>query len=70
MGESMTSDHAFAPLWSTDDLAAFLKLPAKTIRDWRHKGTGPKYARLGKHVRYNPADVLEWIKNSGHDHAA
>jgi len=67
----MTCDHSFVPLWDTDDLAAFLKLPAKTIREWRHKRTGPTYVRLGKHVRYHPADVLEWVNNGGHErHAA
>lgn len=66
----MASDLVFAPLWDTDDLAKFLKLPAKTIREWRHKGTGPKYARMGKHVRYNPADVMVWLNETSHDHAA
>lgn len=66
----MTSDHTFTPLWDTDDLAAFLKLPAKTIREWRHKGTGPKYARLGKHVRYNPADVMTWLDETAQQDVA
>jgi excisionase family DNA binding protein len=66
----MASDHSFAPLWDTDDLAVFLKLPAKTIREWRHKGTGPRYARLGKHVRYRQSDVMAWLNETSHDNAA
>jgi hypothetical protein len=25
-----------------------------------HKGTGPKYARFGRHVRYRLSDVIAW----------
>ncbi|WP_436492173.1 helix-turn-helix domain-containing protein [Actinokineospora sp. HUAS TT18] len=67
----MTTHHEanWAPLWDTDDLAAFLKLPPKTLREWRHKGIGPAFKRMGKHVRYQPADVIDWIDN-GTDLAA
>ncbi|MGW5053141.1 helix-turn-helix transcriptional regulator [Actinokineospora sp. NPDC004072] len=55
----------YVPMWDTDDLAAFLKVPAKTLREWRHKGTGPEYVRVGKHVRYDPRKVTAWLAQGG-----
>ncbi|MGH3881505.1 MAG: helix-turn-helix domain-containing protein [Actinophytocola sp.] len=66
----MTDQQSFAPLWDTDDVAAFLKVPAKTIREWRHKEEGPRYSRLGKHVRYLPGDVMDWVRDQSRLDAA
>lgn len=41
-------------------LADRLGIPAKTPAEWATKGTGPRYARFGRHVRYRVADVVEW----------
>ena len=35
----------------------------KTLADWRVRGVGPAYARVGRHVRYRPADVDEWLSS-------
>jgi hypothetical protein len=48
-------------LWTPDDLGTFLGIPVKTLRDWRFKGYGPQWLRLGKHVRYDPETVRQWI---------
>ncbi|WP_082680894.1 helix-turn-helix transcriptional regulator [Mycolicibacterium novocastrense] len=45
---------------SRRELADRLGLPAKTLAQWASKGTGPIYARMGRHVRYRLSDVLEW----------
>lgn len=37
-----------------------LRLPVKTLAKWASDGTGPPYARFGKHVRYRLADVIDW----------
>ncbi|WP_374194512.1 helix-turn-helix transcriptional regulator [Amycolatopsis sp. MtRt-6] len=50
-------------LWTPDDLGTFLGIPVKTLRDWRFKGYGPQWLRLGKHVRYDPETVRQWIDN-------
>jgi hypothetical protein len=59
----MAQAQPLTPLWDTDDVAAFLKVPAKTVREWRHKEEGPRYSRLGKHVRYLPGDVMAWVRD-------
>jgi hypothetical protein len=52
-------------LWKPADLAAFLGIPEKTLREWRYKRYGPPYKRLGKHVRYDPAAVRAWLDDTG-----
>lgn len=48
-------------LWSVDDVAAFLGVPKKTIYAWRTTGKGPKGFRVGKHLRWHPRTVFEWL---------
>lgn len=38
-----------------------LQLSPKTLRNWRVVGTGPKFLKLGRAVRYCDADLLAWI---------
>lgn len=45
---------------SRQDLADRYRLPAKTLAQWASKGTGPRYARMGRHVRYRLSDVIAW----------
>ena len=57
-------------LWKPTDLADFLGLPETTLRQWRHKGYGPRFVRLGKHVRYRPEDVRDWLDEQETDPTA
>jgi predicted DNA-binding transcriptional regulator AlpA len=45
---------------SRQDLADRYRLPVKTLAQWASKGTGPRYARMGRHVRYRLSDVIAW----------
>ena len=45
---------------SRQELADRLGLPVKTLAQWASKGTGPRYARMGRHVRYRVSDIVEW----------
>ena len=38
-------------------------VPVKTPAEWAFKGTGPRYARFGRHVRYRLSDVIAWEGN-------
>jgi excisionase family DNA binding protein len=47
--------------WLTrKELASRLGVPEKTPAQWATKGTGPRYARFGRHVRYRLSDVIAW----------
>jgi excisionase family DNA binding protein len=45
---------------SRKDLSKRLGVPEKTPAEWATKGTGPRYARFGRHVRYRLSDVIAW----------
>ncbi|NYI94663.1 excisionase family DNA binding protein [Streptomonospora nanhaiensis] len=49
-------------LWSVKETARFLGVPAKTLYEWRYKGDGPPSHRIGRHLRYVPAEVHAWVR--------
>ncbi len=55
------------PLWSIGETARFLSVPVATLYRWRHLGKGPYAYRLGRHLRYDPAEVRRWLA-AGADH--
>jgi excisionase family DNA binding protein len=44
------------------EVSELLGIPVGTIYQWRYSGTGPKAARMGRHLRYRPADVEAWVE--------
>ena len=42
------------------DLAEREGVPLKTVYQWNSTGVGPRYLRIGRHVRYKLADVIAW----------
>ncbi|GAB2772074.1 helix-turn-helix domain-containing protein [Streptomyces daliensis] len=44
-----------------DDIAEIFGVPLETVYQWRKKRTGPPGFRIGKHVRYDPADVRTYV---------
>jgi predicted DNA-binding transcriptional regulator AlpA len=58
-GETGAADH----LWSVDEVADFLRVPPATLYQWRKRKYGPPAARVGRHLRYDPADVRVWVKS-------
>ena len=49
------------------EVAELLGLSVATLRAWRHRGKGPRFLRLGRSVRYLPADVDEFVRASAVD---
>jgi excisionase family DNA binding protein len=50
------------PLWSVHETATFLGVPVATLYRWRHRGIGPRAYRVGRHLRYDPALVRQWLE--------
>lgn len=44
-------------------LCAFLGLSPSCLAQWRRKGIGPKWGRIGKTIRYEFADILDYFQN-------
>jgi predicted DNA-binding transcriptional regulator AlpA len=59
--EDTMMNETFDDRWiSRRELADRYGLPVKTPADWASKGTGPPYAKFGRHVRYRLSDVVAW----------
>jgi excisionase family DNA binding protein len=48
-------------LLTIQEAAAYLNVPVATLRWWRAQGRGPRSMKLGRHVRYDKADLDQWI---------
>ena len=48
-------------LLSTGELAAYLDVLLKTIYAWRHRRSGPRGFRVGRHLRFRWSDVQDWV---------
>lgn len=46
---------------TTTELASILRVPAETVRYWRHADKGPKSFKIGRRVLYAESDVNDWI---------
>jgi excisionase family DNA binding protein len=57
----MNQTSRIAPLWTTQDVADYLRVPVQTLYSWRAQGYGPPARRVGKHLRYRPEDVTTWL---------
>lgn len=45
---------------TVEDLAERYRVPVTTVESWNRTGTGPEYRRIGREIRYLPADVADW----------
>lgn len=52
-------------LWSVHDTSAFLGVPVGTLYQWRTRHQGPPGYRVGRHLRYDPAEVRQWLTRQG-----
>ena len=43
-------------------LADKVGVPRRTIDQWRYVGKGPKYAVVGRHIRYTDENIDAWIE--------
>jgi predicted DNA-binding transcriptional regulator AlpA len=48
-------------MWSHQETADFLGLPASTLHQMNSKRTGPRSYRVGRYRRYDPRDVETWL---------
>ena len=51
-------------LWDQKQLAAYLGKSTAWCERSRWEGEGPKFIKLGRHVRYKAEDVWEWIEEN------
>ena len=49
-------------LMTPRELAEFLQVDPERLYEWRRKGDGPRFVKLGRDVRYRRADVHAWLE--------
>lgn len=54
--DEQESERGTDRLLSAQELAKYLEVPVKTIYTWRHRNTGPRAFRIGKHLRFRWCD--------------
>jgi predicted DNA-binding transcriptional regulator AlpA len=54
-------------LWTHEETAAFLRLSPATLHQLNYKGTGPRSYKVGRHRRYDPDDVADWLASRASD---
>jgi hypothetical protein len=43
------------------ELSEFLDVADRTLTQWRWLGKGPRWVRVGRHIRYPRGDTQEWL---------
>ncbi|MFI5064770.1 MAG: helix-turn-helix domain-containing protein [Streptosporangiales bacterium] len=58
------------PLADPDQVAEYLRVPRETLAQWRWLRRGPRYSKVGRHIRYAWADVDAWVDGQTQQTAA
>ncbi len=54
-------------LLRTDELAELLQIKPETLHAWRYQGVGPRSYKVGRQLRYNLTDVMDWLETNASD---
>lgn len=46
-----------------EQVSKFLGVPVTTLAQWRYRGIGPHFSKVGRHVRYRWPDVEQWVND-------
>jgi len=57
-------------VFTTEEAASYLAVSRQTLELLRVKGGGPRYAKLGRLVRYRRAALDEWLASKEQNHTA
>jgi len=52
------------PPLTTPEAAEYLSVKPGTLEVWRCQGRGPRFVRLGRAIRYRPADLDNFIEKN------
>lgn len=66
MTSVMTNDDEIK---TSNEVADRLKIKPKTLSEWRSKGKGPKFFRVGstRTIRYRESDIKAWLDSQSED---
>jgi hypothetical protein len=61
-GETLMAVTDRQPQATPSEVADHLRIPEHTLAQWRSRGQGPRYRRVGRHVRYDWRDIERWLE--------
>ena len=61
MTDDLFGVESMEQLLNERETAKLLRISVQLLRKWRAIGSGPKYKKLGKCVRYSPDDVKHYL---------
>lgn len=50
------------PLGTPEEVAEYIRKPVRTLEQWRYRGVGPRFVKVGRDVRYRWEDVDAYLK--------
>lgn len=50
------------PLGTAAQVSRYLGVPIGTLHVWRSKGKGPRAIRIGRHLRWDWAEIDAWVE--------
>lgn len=59
----MTEIQIVNGMMTPQQLASFLQVSTSTLKAWRISREGPRFARIGRSIRYNQAEVNAWVES-------
>ncbi|GAB4087300.1 hypothetical protein GCM10028784_39300 [Myceligenerans cantabricum] len=51
------------PMWTLEELCAFVRTTPATVHTWRKRGTGPRAYKVGRHLLFAESDVAAWLES-------
>jgi excisionase family DNA binding protein len=64
------ASRATREVFTTEEAAEYLRCSAEQLEALRTKGDGPRYAKLGRLVRYRRGALDEWLVSNERAHTA
>lgn len=53
--------HGVRRLATPQELADYVGVPLSTVYQWSHRGGGPKFIKVGRHLRARWDDIEKWL---------
>ena len=50
------------PMLTQSEAAHFLRASVRTLEDWRVRGFGPKFVKIGSRVCYQQSALTDWVE--------
>ncbi|MDK1348011.1 helix-turn-helix domain-containing protein [Streptomyces sp. 378] len=50
------------PLATAQEVAEYLGVPVATVYNWKYRGDGPKFIKVGRHLRARWEDVEAYLE--------